>query len=461
MSVVSVSPVVYRRGPSFENLLDLAAAECHAVYEHGWQSWSPAGLYRPGATTPRPRRAIWQTMAYRPERPAASTGAQGEGLLAVVDQTGECWLVAAAEPRREVPSIRAQVVGGRLVVSADGDVVVSRHASLASALTSWADGAAAAQGVQLRSLPAGWCSWYGHGPGITHDDVVRTVDDLDRLALPVEVVQVDDGYQAGIGDWLTCDPRYGSVAETAKAVTASGRTAGIWTAPFLVGRASELAQQHPDWLVRGAVACERHWDQQVGVLDVTHPGAQEWLLEVYGTLAAQGFAFHKLDFLYGGAMEGGRHADCSALDAYVLGLELVRRAVGPDAVLLGCGAPLLPSIGLVDAMRVSPDVAPEWEPPAGDVSQPGMRSALLAGEARAWQQHRLWTLDPDCLLLRPSVTPRAEWAAHVRRLGGLAVLSDRLDNLDPAGVALAASAIVPTDPQFRPAIEPPLLEAAG
>ena len=24
------------------------------VYEHGWQSWSPAGLYRVTATSPRP-----------------------------------------------------------------------------------------------------------------------------------------------------------------------------------------------------------------------------------------------------------------------------------------------------------------------------------------------------------------------------------------------------------------------
>ena len=50
------------------------------VYEHGWQSWSPAGVHRAGATSPRPALPRWQTMAYRPETPAPAVGMQGEGL---------------------------------------------------------------------------------------------------------------------------------------------------------------------------------------------------------------------------------------------------------------------------------------------------------------------------------------------------------------------------------------------
>lgn len=59
------------------------------VYEHGWQSWSPAGLY-PALldVSPRPKRRIWQTMSFRPEQPAPERGFQGEGLLAVVPSEG-------------------------------------------------------------------------------------------------------------------------------------------------------------------------------------------------------------------------------------------------------------------------------------------------------------------------------------------------------------------------------------
>lgn len=35
-------------------------------------------------------------------------------------------------------------------------------------------------------------------------------------------------------------------------------------------------------------------------------------------------------------------------------MRLIRAGAGPDAILLG-GGPLLPSIGLVDAMRIGPD----------------------------------------------------------------------------------------------------------
>ena len=49
----------------------------------------------------------------------------------------------------------------------------------------------------------------------------------------------------------------------------------------------------------------------------------------------------------------------SSAPAYRSGIELIREAIGEDAYLLGCGAPLLPSSGLFDAMRVSPDTAPQ------------------------------------------------------------------------------------------------------
>jgi alpha-galactosidase len=442
--------------PAFRDVVALPGPDTLAVYEHGWQSWSPAGLHPATATTPRPARAVWQTMAFRPERPAPATGAQGEGLLAVREPSGRTTVVSAPDPAREVASIRTRVEGDRLVVSADTEVEVRvDERGLLPALEHWADDAAGrAGGPALRSLPAGWCSWYYYWTGVTEADVLANLAALDELDLDVGVVQVDDGHQSGIGDWLSRSPAFGQLADLAAAVTATGRRAGIWTAPFLVGADSELATAHPEWLVRGAVAAERHWDQQVDVLDVTHPGAREHLSEVYTTLAADGFSYHKVDFLYAGAMEGGRHEDASPLDAYRLGVQTIREAIGDDAVLVGCGAPLLPSIGLFDAMRISPDVDPAMEPPDGDLSQPGMRSALASGRARAWQSGRLWVNDPDCLLVRPQVGERTAWAEHVEATGGLAVVSDPLRDLDDAGLELLRRVLRPTDPARRASWDP-------
>lgn len=416
------------------------------VYEHGWQSWSPAGLYPADlAASPRPHRPIWQTMAFRPEVVPPATGFQAEGLLILVNEDRTVEVFLAPDPTVAVASIRAHVRDGRVVVSACGEIAQFSAPSLDAGLAEAARRFAGVAGVAaVGSLPAGWCSWYTYWNTVTEQDIADNLAAMERHDLPIEVVQVDDGYQAGIGDWLDDRPGYGSLARTVRRILDAGRTPGLWTAPFCVGSDSRLARDHADWLVDGAVASERHWDQEIRVLDVTHPEAAEHLVGVFAALRDLGIRFHKVDFVYAGAMEGRRHADASGIAAYRRGLELIREGAGSDAVILGCGAPLLPSVGLVDAMRISPDVMPEWEPPLGDIGQPGMRSALAAGRARAWMHGRLWVNDPDCVLVRPDVERPEPWREYVETLNGLAVSSDPLPALDAEHVATTRALMIPS-----------------
>jgi alpha-galactosidase len=431
--------------------LDPAVA---VVYEHGWQSWSPAGARRAVTTSPRPARRRWQTMAFRPETPAPSAGHQGEGLLAVQPEPeAPVTVIAAPDPHRQVPSVRAEVVDGRLQVTADGNVTVTTHdGDLAQALGAHAETLAGHLGVERvrGDLGTGWCSWYGHGPGVREADVLAAVAAADRHGLRIDTVQLDDGYQTGIGDWTSrrTDRFPHPLADLAATIRDGGRSVGIWTAPLLVGADSDLARAHPDWLVGGALASDHHWGQAVGVLDVTHPDAAEHLVTTMRTLTGWGFSYHKVDFLYGGALPGARHGDATPLDAYGEALRLLREGIGPDAVLLGCGAPLLPSIGRVDAMRISPDIDPVVAPPLGDVSQPSQLGALLVGRARAWQHGRWWINDPDCVLVRPQVEDRDVWAGYLDACGGLMVSGDPLDALDETGLAWTRRLL--RDPAERP-----------
>jgi alpha-galactosidase len=409
------------------------------VYEHGWQSWSPAGLYPATTTSPRPARVLWQSMAFRPELPAPATGFQSEGLLAIVPADGPVRTWATPDPTATVPSIRVHARADRLEVHANGDVVeLAPVPTLPDALA----GAAAhlsPAGPSARShagIGPGWCSYYGYGLAITADTIQGNLDAMERLGLPIATVQVDDGYAAGIGDWTTAAPGFGSIADVASRIRDTGREAGIWTAPFCVGMESAVAREHPEWLVGGAIASPDHWGQEVRVLDVTHPEAAAHLADTFRTLRGWGYTFHKIDFVYAGAIPGGRHADASPIAAYRLGLQIIRDALGPNATLLACGAPLLPSIGLVDAMRVSPDVDLRMDHPSGDISQPSMRAALAMGRARSWMHARLWTNDPDCLIVREEMAGREAWAAHVSAAGGLVISGDRLDELDDRGLDL-------------------------
>jgi alpha-galactosidase len=179
-------------------------------------------------------------------------------------------------------------------------------------------------------------------------------------------------------------------------------------------------------------------------LDLSKPELRDYLWRTFRGLREKGFDYFKLDFLYGGALPGDRHADVSAVDAYRSGLELIRDAVGPDSYLVGCGAPILPSVGLVDGMRVSPDTFHEHVQDAN-----GELRGAMGTIARAWQHGRFWANDPDCLVARPAFALREASAAVIEQYGGLRSASDRISELDDWGLD-ATRRILATVPPISP-----------
>lgn len=407
------------------------------VHEEGWQSWSPSGAYTLGARPYRPTNANWATVCYRPGVTVPAGVFQGEGLLALDPGDGSpTRLWAAVDPTGSVPSIRLSVRDGVAEIGADGPVKEWTGTAVQAVLGDWADSLAV---PSPRPAPTVWCSRYEYFTAVTEDDIHENLRAMDTVDLPIDVVQIDDGYQKALGDWLTLSGRFRSRAGIPDTIRARARRAGIWTAPFLVDPASDLAAEHPEWLVRDAAGgfahAGRNWGHDLCVLDTTHPGAAAYLTEVYATLRAEGYDYFKADFLYAGALDGVRHKGVDAIEAYRAGIALIREAIGPDSYLLGCGAPMLPSVGLFDAMRVSPDTAPHRRSEADDYSQPGQDPAEFTGVGRQWQHGRLWVNDPDCLMARPAVETRERWAAHVEATGGLMASSDCLLSLDQWGVA--------------------------
>jgi len=398
------------------------------TYAEGWQSWSPTGWSAWGEVA-RPEHAWQATMRFRPGSPPPEHGVQGEGLLVVDPGTGEpVRTYGAVDATQEVPSVRAVLTGDRLVVTADGPVDATSSPDPVAALAGFGDAfAARARTAPLRPAPRVWCSWYRYFEQVTAQDVLTDLAAIEAHDLPVDVVQVDDGWSRGIGEWTQPADGFGSLPELVDGVRATGRRVGIWLAPFCVGADTDLARRHPEWLTGGAGF---NWGQDLRGLDLTHPGVREHLATTVRDLCALGIDYVKLDFLYAGAVPGPRREDVPAVAAYRSGLQLLRDAAGPDAFLVGCGAPVLPSVGLVDAMRVSSDTFHE----GGEDGSTGLRgrSSVLA---RAWQQGRFWVNDPDCLVARPSYALRESWAQTVEAYGGLRSCSDRVDELDDWGLA--------------------------
>ena len=155
-----------------------------------------------------------------------------------------------------------------------------------------------------------------------------------------------------------------------------------------------------------------------------------------------GWRYLKLDFTYAPSFAGEWHDPTRRpRNGSVPGYDAIRRGAGDDTFLLGCGAPLGPCIGVVDGMRIGPDVAPWWAPPAvhdayADAA-PSTKNAARNTMARSFQHRRLWLNDPDCLMLRTRDTQLdAEqvetWARVVAASGGMALVSDDLALLDTA-----------------------------
>ena len=342
------------------------------VYEHGWQSWSPTAAYR---LDERPFRPVSERGGSATTGPTATAPADafwGEGLLAVDPGTGEGVHVFGGAVRRPARSPRcgprSTATGGRAPAAprassstvADGGRRPRRRAGPVGRRF-----AARPASARCARRPRPGAPGTTTSSGSPRTTSRRTCAPSSELDLAVDVVQIDDGYQAEIGDWLRLSDRFASLGDIVGRIRGAGRRAGIWVAPFLVGERSRLAREHPEWLVGGRRApAPAGADQQLAALDVTHPGRRG--LPARGVRHAprrSGIDYFKIDFIYAGAMEGraGRPG-VAGVDAYRHGLRIIREAIGREAYLLGCGAPILPSVGLVDAMRVGPDIAHHYEP---------------------------------------------------------------------------------------------------
>ena len=427
---------------------EIAAVPVHPqlaqVYVEGWQSWSATGLFPVSAPPPAVTHPESLVIDCQYRRSAPGGVFQGAGLLAVEPGDGGAPVVfGAVDVTNRVPVIQAVLRGEQLVVSSDVPVTQLRDdgpGGFLGALGRWADRFGPGAGG-LRTVPAVWCGWYQYYERATAADVAANLDLMTSFDLPVEVVQIDDGYETCPGDWLSVRPGFGDVPGLVARIRDTGRRAGIWIAPWLVGRSSALYRDHPDWVLRepssgGPVYAGSVVRDTCFPLDLTRPAAASYLVEVLRTMRGWGIDYFKIDFCYAGAYEG--------VPAYRQGLGLIRSAIGPDAVLVACGAPTLASAGLVDAMRVGPDIAAAYEPADGLLSSPSQRNATRNVRARAWQHGRLWVNDPDCMMLRPSVERRDDWASVVARHGGVRASGDGLDQLDSWGLATTRALLRPS-----------------
>ncbi len=454
------------------------------IYRHGWQSWSPTMSLGGGALDLRSAPPV-----LAPEPPEDAPGRfQPDDVGVLYDpSSGRSLLVGAVTARDFVAQIAVDAPGRRIdarcltdgIGVAPGETLWSERMAIDvvgtpnDQLARYGEALGTLMGARLpQRTPSGWCSWYYFYQDVTEVDVLRNLRFLERhrREMPVETVQIDDGYQADIGDWLRVNEKFPHGMQwLAAEIKRAGYTPGLWLAPFLLAESSKTYAEHPDWAVRddsGAPAlATSNWQRRNFGIDGSNPAARAWLTELFREVCeGWGFDYVKIDFLFAAAIAGRRSDEqTTRIRAYRAALEAVRSGVGDDRFILGCGSLMAPSVGVFDGNRIGLDVAPFWRlltheersqprprlrrPDDGLSAEGAIRNTL----ARWWMHGRLWANDPDCLLVRTDRTKLTldetrTLASAIGLTAGMLLSSDDLDRV-PADRLEIISMLLPVLPR--------------
>jgi alpha-galactosidase len=456
----------------------IPAGSSARFFKHGYQSWSGSGAVEVGGPRTHRRddasqiaRVNHQSEAHRPpEFPEAHTSelftiveaahSPHRVMVGFIGAATALTTVTVSSPERAIARV---ILDGLALASGSRReieplLVIESSESASNLAARWADAIGRRMDARIGAPhQRGWCSWYHYFHDITEDALRANLKSLEsmRAQFPVDVVQLDDGFQSALGDWDTTNQKFPSgLKKIAAEIHAAGFKPGIWTAPFLAARDSRLMSHHPDWFIVHEDAGQPmragynpKWtqsdDHYAYALDPSNAAVRAHLERLFAKLVHDfRYSYLKLDFLYAAAADGRRHdPNWTRGETLRRGLEAIRAGAGDDAFILGCGCPLGQAIGIVDGMRVGPDVAPFWGSTASGAGDPSTVYALDAIVARSFMHRKLWLNDPDCLMLRARETKlnsdeRAALAATIAASGGMLLISDDMALLETEAAEL-------------------------
>ena len=132
-------------------------------------------------------------------------------------------------------------------------------------------------------------SWEGAYFNFTTETLLRMIDDAAGMGL--EMFVLDDGWfakdfprnsdNAGLGDWeVNTDKLPEGIDYVASYAHEKGLRFGIWIEPEMVNPQSNLARNHPEWVVQSP-GREMYQSRNQWVLDLSNPAVQDFVFGVF------------------------------------------------------------------------------------------------------------------------------------------------------------------------------------
>lgn len=394
---------------------------------------------------------------------------------------GDYLLAGSLSWRIFIPKITYQQ--GAYVIWSDGEnkqllpgqkidyeqIVLGRSNNWVAQLTHLGEAIAKENGIgKLKDVTFnGWATWDYYGRVFTADEVHQNMAALNQLPLKANMIQIDGGWWPERGDYtLVHDKIPGGLKGLGAKIKAEGKIFGLHFDGFRGDAKSEICKSHPEYFLHDKegkllVNSRELPDHKLDFtyFDYSHPGARAYIAECIRVMKEEwGVTYFKIDFMATGLADFNKNvAKAKAYDPAItsverfrLGMQTLRKAIGPDNYFLGCTAAFGPTIGFVDAMRTGNDINPLFE---------SFGERMQANAANFYLKS-VFNLDPDYIVARAAADEDATvsqedrknggtltenevqmWADFVSLFGNVRLNSDKLPILRPERKAIVAEAL--------------------
>lgn len=321
--------------------------------------------------------------------------------------------------------------------------------------------------IKEQSRVIGWTSWYNYYTNISEEIIMSNLKAFRDKEIPIEIFQIDDGYQRHVGDWLDIKDNFpNGMKYIADNIKDSGYKAGLWLAPFVCTKRSNIYKKHYNWVAKDKLGNPIKagftplWGGYFYLLDFYNEDFRKYLRTVFSTVFDKWqFDMVKLDFLY--AITLLKHQGKTKGEMMFEAMDFLRELAG-DKLILGCGVPLTAAYGITDFCRIGCDVGLSWEDKLLKLVNYRERvstiNSLVSTVGRRHLNKRVFLNDPDVFILREknqkmSIGERKVLLYLNMLLGGLIFTSDHIGEYSDEEMSLYLDSLKYKDAKVLTVVE--------
>ncbi len=300
----------------------------------------------------------------------------------------------------------------------------------------------------------GWSSWPYFGRNVSQSDIFEIADWMyeNTNTLKLDYLVIDDGWTQW-GDWDSCDTNKfpQMMQEVAKYIKSKNIKPGIWVSPFLIGPKSSVYKKHPEWIVRNKTRqpinglknffFDKLIPRKKYILDLEIKEAYDYIIKcLESIIKVWGYELIKLDFLYAGHYNT-KYTSSDKPDKMLSKLLSDIRKINKNVKIIGCGCPLSPAAGKVNAIRISEDIIiPELKNifPINKFMHERRLNHLSNNLKARLNTKKIWLIDPDIFVCDKAfgLTEKSimDFQKNIKLANGVYFLGDYLPRLSKSSI---------------------------